>query len=100
MSPVTASRAAVRHVTKASPVELVLHAVIVISIVISASVLGLHGSLNSGDLLAVYTAAITGTATVAGARAGNRQVRTLDPDETYVPSHPDSTIPGDGSDGA
>lgn len=75
MSPIDAAKATATHVVKAPSSELFVHGAIVIVVVICATVLGLHGSLDSGDELAVFTAAITGTAAVAGARSSNRSVR-------------------------
>lgn len=63
------------RVQHAPPVEVLTQAVVVVVVVICATILGLHNDLNSGDMLAVYTTAITGVAAVAGARAGNRTVR-------------------------
>ena len=81
MSPAEITRrAASRIIRPPSVPELLTHAAIVLTVVICATFLGIHKDLNSGDLLAVFTAALTGTAAVAGARAGNRQMRSTDDD--------------------
>lgn len=69
---------AASHVLEASRAELFVHAIVAVSILICATVLGLHGTFNSGDLLAVFTMVGTGTAAVAGTRAGTRQIRSGD----------------------
>ena len=78
MSPVDAARRTVNRVATASPVDLITHAVVLLTIIICTTILGDARTLNSGDVLAVFTACITGTATVAGARAGNRRLRAGD----------------------
>lgn len=75
MSPGEAIRNGVNKVLDPSPAELITETIVVCVALVCATALGLHGSFNSGDLLAVFTAAITGRAAVAGARAGNRQLR-------------------------
>lgn len=75
MSPIEHAK---RIVTQPSTTELITHATVVLTVVLSATLLGINKDLNSGDLLAVYTASITGTAAVAGARSGNRRTRTTD----------------------
>lgn len=58
--------------------ELFIYAAVVALVVVCATVLAASKDLASGDVLAIYTAAISGTTAVAGARAGNRSQRVTD----------------------
>lgn len=67
-----------RHIVQMPTSEIIVQGIVAIGILVCATILGLHGEFNSGDLLAVFTMVGTGTATVAGARSGNRERRTTD----------------------
>lgn len=82
MSPTEVARRTVNKVTNPSPLDLLAHATVLLTIIICTTILGDNHTLNSGDVLAVFTGCITGTATVAGARAGNRRFRSGDEPDT------------------
>jgi hypothetical protein len=82
MSPAQrAKKATARQVFAPSRTEVRLHAIVLIVVIICATLLGLHKDLQGGDLLAIYTGAITGTAAVAGARSNSRQMRSSDEED-------------------
>lgn len=67
MTPSEAITTAGRQVLRVSRFELTL---IVLAIVGCATFLGSNHDLSSGDVLAIYTSALTAVAGVAGARVG------------------------------
>lgn len=71
----------IARIQQATTAELVTHSLVAVTILACATILGLHGEFNSGDLLAVFTTVATGTSAVASARAGasnNARARAAD----------------------